>query len=256
MRCSRWKVVLMMMALAAGLLWGPQQAGRAQSRRRCGRLRETPLAPARTAAGRAAGRLFAHRGRRCTPRNALSATASSSTTGRPACTAAAWGPGYTANSSTCRITTRPPTRSAPPATRRSAEQIPHVKEGSEYRANEAFDPELAAGGAGLRRLPRAAAPALRPPRRPELPARRPPSSRCRTAVSRPRRRSSVLNSASRAISSPRAPSPSTASCWKTPLPSGRPALTPRKACSARAATCRTAATCGAASRTRTWCGRR
>ena len=135
-----------------------------------------------------------------------------------------------------------------------SEQIPHIKKGSEYRPNEAFDPELqqaglVCAGCHVRQHQR-----FGPPRRPELPAPS-PSSFCPTAVSQPRRRSSDRNSASRATSSPRAPSPSTTNCWRTPLTNGRQALTPRKAYSARAATCRTAATCGAASRTPKWCDR-
>ena len=137
-----------------------------------------------------------------------------------------------------------------------SEQIPHVKEGSDYRPNESFDPELQAAGlvcAGchVRQHER-----FGPPRRPEIPT--PPADVVAAARRFYGHHGIPALRVLQAVppGSARAPLPSTASCSKTPLSSGRPAPTPRKACSAKAATCRTAATCGAASRTRTWCGRR
>ena len=169
MRWFRWKAILMIITLAATLLWGPQQAGRAQSSddvdafvKHHWRLPVPPQGEPPAAYSPIEASLH--------PKECALCHRQQFNDWKTSLHSRSMGPGIYGQ--LLNMQDNNPATYTICATCHTplSEQIPHVKEGSEYRANEAFDPELqqaglVCAGCHVRQHQR-----LGPPRRPELPA--------------------------------------------------------------------------------------
>ena len=171
MRWFDWKAGLMIIALAALFLWGPQQIGRAQSGddvdafvKHHWRLPVPPQGEAPAAFSPIEASLH--------PKECALCHRQQFNDWKTSLHSRSMGPGIYGQLLNMQENTPATYTICATCHTPLSEQIPHLKEGSEYRPNEAFDPELQEAGlicAGchVRQHQR-----FGPPRRPELP---PPS---------------------------------------------------------------------------------